>query len=239
MTGKGPAPVLGADMRAVRRELSGAGDQQVLKVLRYVDQLPDRSQADGLLAPLRDRLRRLRPPRPLCFARLLCMPLDAVIVDPRDWHAGTPQFPRSAITPIAALMERALPDILPAVQALIGDTGLPEACRAARVGALLWPRAATVPPEWQAAGLPPAAFAPLAHACALCLGAGSPIEGLDDPGIPEAELNRSLTAMLTGAESDGAIAWGMLLTVLLQRFPHAEAPRRLRDAGGSRRPAGG
>ena len=59
MSGSQAAPLIGPEMRAVRRELAGASDQRVLDVLRFVDGLKDRSQADGLLAPLRDRLRAI------------------------------------------------------------------------------------------------------------------------------------------------------------------------------------
>jgi hypothetical protein len=102
-------PVMGPDMRTLRRELVGASDERVLEVLRFVDTLPDRAAADGLLAPLRNRLRVLRPPRPLRFERLLMAPLNPVLVEPAAWRLGAPTLPRQAITPIAAQIREALP----------------------------------------------------------------------------------------------------------------------------------
>src|SRR5580698_6184503 len=125
-------------MRSVRRELAGADDTRVLQVLRYVDGLADRGQADGLLAPLRDRLRRLRPARPLRFARVLFMPMDPAIVSTRDWRAGAPQLPRSAIAPIVAMVRRAQPELLLPFDAIINDSNQAESVRARNGGSMLW-----------------------------------------------------------------------------------------------------
>jgi len=232
MSGTASVPVLGAAMRSVCRELAGADDGRVLQVLRYVDGLPDRGQADGLLAPLRDRLRRLRPPRPLRFARLLFLPLDPVIVAARDWRAGAPQLPRSAIAPILALVRRALPECVPAIEAIINDEGRSEASRIHDGGAMLWApaaallRCAPMPPEWRDAALPAAAFRTLAAGCARCLGSADLLADLSDPGMLPADLDRALAFQIKAAEADGPIAWGMFLSVILQRFPSAEAPHR-------------
>lgn len=232
MNRAGPAPVIGQEMRSVRRDLAGADDTRVLQVLRYVDTLADRGQADGLLAPLRDRLRRLRPARPLRFARLLFTPMDPAIVSTRDWRAGAPQLPRSAIAPIIAMVHRARPDLLPPFEAIINDPNQPEAARMRDGGSMLWTPAATLlrtaepPPEWRDAGLPPAAFRALAAGCARCLGAADQLDDLNDPGVPSADLDRALAAQITASEADGPIAWGMLLSVVLQRFPASEAPHR-------------
>jgi len=241
VTGAGSAPVLGPEMRSVRRELAGADDARVLQVLRYVDGLADRGQADGLLAPLRDRLGRLRPARPLRFARLLFAPLDAVIVSARDWRAGAPHLPRSAIAPIVAMASRALPDLLPPFEAIVSDQARPEAARVRAGGSLLWApvarllRAAEAPPEWRAAGLPPAAYRALAAGCARCLGAADELDDLNDPGLPAADLDRALAAQMKAAEADGPIAWGMMLSILLQQFPGAEAPHRAAAAASANR----
>jgi hypothetical protein len=237
----GSTPVIGAEMRSVRRELAGADDTRVLQVLRYVDALADRGQADGLLAPLRDRLRRLRPSRPLRFARLLFTPLDPAIVSTRDWRAGAPQLPRSAIAPIVAMVRRARPDLLLPIEAIIKDSNQTEAARMRNGGSMLWTPSATLlrtaeaPPEWRDAGLPPAAFRALAAGCARCLGAAEQLDDMDDPGVPAADLDRVLAAQIAASEADGPIAWGMLLSVLLQRFPASDAPHRAAAAAGANR----
>lgn len=231
MSGGGSGPVLGPEMRAVRRELAGAADARVLQVLRYVDTLQDRGQADGLLAPLRDRLRRLRPSRPLRFARVLFTPLDPAIIDARQWRPGVPLVPRSAIHPMASLVQRAAPGSAAAVEAIIANTALTEPDRVHLAGRVLWPEAARVlrtepmPAEWQQNALPAASYPSIATGCALCLAAAPRLLELSDPGFPPQDLDVALNAMLIAAEPAGALPWGMLLTVLLQRFPNAEAPR--------------
>jgi hypothetical protein len=237
----GSTPVIGPEMRSVRRELAGAVDTRVLQVLRYVDGLTDRGQADGLLAPLRDRLKRLRPARPLRFARLLFTPMDPAIVSTRDWRAGAPQLPRSAIAPIIAMVRRARPDLLSPIEAIINDSNQPEAARVRDGGSMLWTpsaallRTAEPPPEWREAGLPPAAFRALAAGCARCLAAADQLDDLNDPGVPAADLDRVLAAQMRAAEADGPIAWVMLLSVILQRFPASDAPHRAAAAASSNR----
>jgi hypothetical protein len=237
----GSAPVIGSEMRSVRRELAGADDTRVLQVLRYVDGLADRGQADGLLAPLRDRLRRLRPARPLRFARVLFMPMDPAIVSTRDWRAGAPQLPRSAIAPIVAMVRRAQPELLLPFDAIINDSNQAESVRARNGGSMLWTpsaallRTAEPPPEWREAGLPPAAFRALAAGCARCLGAAEQFDDLNDPGVPAGDLDRALAAQMKASEADGPIAWGMLLSVMLQRFPTSEAPHRAAAAASGSR----
>jgi hypothetical protein len=265
MSPKHQLPVLGSDMRAVRRDLAGASDQHVLEVLHMVDQLADRSRADGLLAPLRGRLRELRPARPLRFARLLMTPLEPVLVDPRVWRPGAPQLPRNAIPAIVALTQSALPFIAaevdrisaqshtprshtpgshtPASQAsgshIMGASGtdLPSGMPCA-AGRILWADAAAVlrsspvPPEWSATGLPNTAFRDLARGCGTALAAAWELQLAADPAIPAVELNETLADLLAAAEADGPVGWGMRLTMMLQRFPHATAP--LQAAAGKR-----
>ena len=231
-----PALPVGAHARAVRRELAGADDQRVLEVVRFVDQLVDRGVADGLLAPLRDRLRLLRPPRQLRFPRLLCVPLEPVLVNPRDWRPVNPAFPRTAIAPITALVRRASPTLAEAVDKIAANADLPEALRIAMAGKRLWPEAAAVlrdadvPPEWHDTALPDAIFRSLARAAATALQIAWTLHELSDPATPLSEQNVTLAALLTAAEADGPLAWGMCLTIMLQRFPRAEAPRRAASA---------
>jgi hypothetical protein len=224
------APLLGAEMRAMRRELAGASDQHVMEVLRLVDGLADRSAADGLLAPLRNRLRMLRPARPVRFARLLMAPLDPVIVDPPAWRPGKPVLPRNAITPLAEQVHAALPYIAAEVDRMGATPQEPSAELIGAAGRILWSDAATtlssglVPPSWAAAGLPSVAYAELAAGCATVLAGAWRLFELADPAVPSAELNEALVDMLREAEGHGPVPWGMLLTIMLQRFATAPAP---------------
>ncbi len=70
------------EIRAVTREVAGADDARVMRIVATVDAMSARGPADELIVPVRHRLAALRPPRPLRFARLLFYPLDPLIVCP-------------------------------------------------------------------------------------------------------------------------------------------------------------
>jgi hypothetical protein len=224
-------PLLGPEMRTMRRELAAAPDAQVLAVLRLVDAMPDRGHADSLLAPLRDRLRVLRPVRPLRFTRLLFMPLDPVIVPPNQWRLEQPLLPRSAILPLTSLIRHALPAQTEAVELGIAHQKDTDRAAIARMGEMLWPAAApvllgaTAPPQWQQAGLRPADFSALAQAAAAVLAAAPHLRALEDASLGPGDLNAALSQLLEEAARAGPLGWGMLLTILLERFPQADAPR--------------
>ena len=67
-------------IREVTRGLAAARDAQILQAVAMVDAMPERGAADEIVAPLRSRLARLRPPRPLRFARLLFLPLALLLI---------------------------------------------------------------------------------------------------------------------------------------------------------------
>ncbi len=95
-------------IREVARGLAAARDAQIMQVLAMVDAMPHRGAADQLIAPLRTRLARLRPPRPLRFARLLFLPLDPLIVPAARWRAEQPTIPRTVIPFLATTIEASL-----------------------------------------------------------------------------------------------------------------------------------
>ena len=223
-------PILGNDMRAMRRELADASDQHVLAVLRLVDQLPDRSQANGLLAPLTGRLRQLRTLRPLRFARLLITPMEPVLVNPQVWRPGAPQLPRNALQEVVSIVEQALPFIVQEVDRAAAQSPPTNRELPCAAGRILWAdaacvlKAAPLPPLWGNTGLPNSAFKELAGACGTVLGAAWRLRLLADPAIAGNELNENLTNLLAAAEAEGPVDWGMQLTIMVQRFPHASAP---------------
>jgi hypothetical protein len=118
------------------------------------------------------------------------------------------------------------------VERIIADGDVPEADRIDMAGNRLWAPAAEVlgnaapPADWGTTSLPPAAFSSLAGAAALVLRDAWALVELTDASVPANEVNQSLSAMLSASEAAGAQGWGLLLTVLLQRFPTAEAPLR-------------
>jgi hypothetical protein len=100
--------VFGTAARQVRAALATAPDAALDKIVHLLDGMNDRGGADGLLAEVRPRLRRLQPSRPLRFARLLAMPLEGALVAPGEWSRGPAEIPRHALMPLAEAVRGAL-----------------------------------------------------------------------------------------------------------------------------------
>jgi hypothetical protein len=230
---------LAADARAVRRRLAEAGNHQVLQVLQLVESLPDRGDADRFLALVRDRLRALRPARKMRLARLLFQPLDLLIVSPKDWRPGAPLIPRTAVMPLVSSVSTSVGRAAEVFERVIGALSSTDAGQLQRVGVELWPLAAraleeaAMPASWTTQGLPSAAFVPLRNAVSFLLATEARLAELRQSADRRESTEHHLRALLAAANQRGAACWGMLLVLLLQRFPEAEAPLH---AAMSRRP---
>ena len=154
-------------IREVSRGLVQASDERILRVVTMLDAMPHRGEADQVLAPLRPRLARLRPPRPLRFARLLFLPLDPLIVPAGRWRPEHLTLPRTAIPPIAAMVESALGPIGASVAAMIQGHTTRDHAILEEAGSLLWHAASTLladpPPAagWDRTGLALSVYAPM------------------------------------------------------------------------------
>ncbi len=227
-----------AEARAVRRGLVEAADGQVLRVVRLVDDLAERGEADALLAPVRARLRVLRPERRMRFARLLFLPLDPLIVGAADWRPDGLLIPRTALAPLASVVQAGLAqigtgDAARSLESVIEGIRTTDLISIRRVGAAVWPEAprhlanAALPETWTGRqGLPASSFATLRDAVAFLLGLEARLADLEQPGTAADDIEAALAAMLGAAASQGAQCWGMLVALLLQRFPGAAAPLR-------------
>jgi hypothetical protein len=216
-------------IREVSRGLTEAGDEKILTVVRMVDAMPNRGAADQLIAPLRARLARLRPPRPLRFARLLFLPLDPLIVPAARWRPLQPGIPRTAIPVLAAAVERALGPVGQRVAAMIeGRTTQDEAVVEA-AGELLWPEAArvlldqTVPPGWETTGLGLQVHKPLTRRIGALLSQAARLRRMMTDaahGLVPPE-STDVQAFLGGAIALDPDVLPMAITVLLARIPES------------------
>lgn len=218
-------------MRDLRHELANAGDDKIRRIVAMTDQQALPRAAQALLDPLRPRLAVLRPLRPLRFARLLFMPLDPVIVPPADWRPGEASVPRSAIPTIADAVRSGLGARADDVETAIAGFNTADAAIVARAGAMLWPEAgcfladSPVPPGWDATGMKPAAYTPLARGIGAVLTRavrlwemnGDALRGLAEPA------DETLRDMLAGLATHSMEGHGMVVTLLLSRLPHAAA----------------
>src|ERR1700744_3703323 len=86
-----------SEVRQLRSQLVHAEDEKIHRILELIDSLERREDADAVIAPLRERLAKLKPRRKINFARLLFRPFDPLIVGPADWSRDSPNIPRTAL----------------------------------------------------------------------------------------------------------------------------------------------
>jgi hypothetical protein len=225
-TPRSPPPATRQEFRALQRAIASAGDAQAAQVVALIDALDDRTAFDGLLDPLRPRLARLRPSRPLRFTRLLFMPLDPVIVSAPDWRVGMLAVPRNALRPLAASAHALLGDRAAEIDKMIEGGTLNDTEIVARAGTILWPAAsgalaqATMSADWAAAGLPGALHGPLAHDVAAVLDQASAIHAITAEvaaGLPQDDA--AVETVLAAMALSGPDPWGLALAVMLERLP--------------------
>ena len=210
-------------VRSLSEELVHASDSKILKVTHMIDRLPDRGEADQLLAPVRARLAALRPSRPMTRTRLLFTPLDALVVGAARWRPGDLLIPRQLIQPLADLLLPGIPGELPAD---LHDADEPALTRA---GAPLWAAAAIrlqalefprdwFTPDWQKShGLTATAVMHLAAALAVILRHAVVLRSLPPQEDPccEQVLSGLLAEAAAVAPLGWPLGWGLMLALLL------------------------
>ncbi|WP_419730974.1 hypothetical protein [Lichenicola sp.] len=224
-------------LRTLSEELLRADNPKLLQITRMIDLLPERGQADLLLAPVRDRLSRLRPVRAMTTSRLLFVPFDPVLVAAGRWKPGELAVPRSIIRPLSALilenLDRTVFASSPAASLRLGE---PDRAAVTRVGAPLWAASAQLlsdlvlpeswsTPAWQSQhGLTAAMARQLIAVIRLILGRAVELRTLPAPTDPLYE--HLLTALLSDAARTGPLGWGIMLALLMD----ASAPDRVAAA---------
>lgn len=206
--------------RRVRSALAAASDRAVTRVVAMVDAMEDRASADRLLDPLRPRLRRLRPARPLRVTRLLFLPLDGAIVPDPAWRRGGFHLPRGALPPITAALRRAAPEECGAIVAEAEDQRFDDTVLVGTLGRRLWALAAErLNPEAlrEARGASTIGEADLFNILALCRGvwrhAAALWDAVEDAadGPPEGVVRAALAGP---AREDPAVFAACLATLL-------------------------
>jgi hypothetical protein len=218
-----------AAIRVLNKAIVGAEDPQIIRMVALVDAMMQRGPADLLIEPLRQRLARLRPPRPLRFDRLLFHPLDLLIVPPARWRPGQHAIPRTALMPMAERVRLRMGAAATAVETELTGATTADHPLISRLGRSLWPTAAgiladvAVPPTWDGTGLGDVNYRSLAGAVAALLSEAATVDalaadaatGLLRPG-PEA-----IAAMLSRVALANKAALPMMIAVLLDRLPEA------------------
>jgi hypothetical protein len=139
------------------RDMTGASDEQLLKVVGLIDTLDRRGHVDRLLEPVRARLALLRPPRPITLGRVLILPFEDLLVADEDVWPGRRCFARGRLALLIEQVAAALPPATLARLRAQGEGRSMMAGEAVReIGATLWPAAAEVAELQLAGGAPDA-----------------------------------------------------------------------------------
>ncbi|MFL5257392.1 MAG: hypothetical protein ACJ8AI_31845 [Rhodopila sp.] len=217
------------DLRDLRREVAQAQDAQVRRVVETIDAMTSRSDADELLVPLRPRLERLHVPHPLRLPRLLFVPLDPLLVSPKQWRIGEHTLPRTVIVPMTRIVERALGAEAEVIKQAIRARTTADIELICTIGAKLWPLAATalasseVPDRWGETGLSEKLFPALAAQVAALLHQSPALDLLvveTANGLMPPDRYR-IEAMARAVTTACAEALPMLVILLVSRLPRA------------------
>ena len=230
-----------SSIRALQTHLAVAEDAKLREIVALVDSLPKRGVADGIIAPLRARLQRLRPARMLHVGRLLFVPADCVIIPAASWRRGMVGVPRHVLTCLTSLVRNAMGAEYSALAARIVGTMSDDSESILLQGGDLWPRAATIlaqaqmPPEWAGmTGLGLADFTLIVRPLAILLSEAVCIETLVQRGSSGESVERAMRRCLARAQTaiaslpeaaDPALTkacLALLLAVCLDRLPDIE-----------------
>jgi hypothetical protein len=158
------------ELRLLGGVVAGASQQQLARVVALIDGLADRADADRLLERVRPRLRTLGLPRRMGFPRVLFLPLDGLIVVPRNWRPGALDIPRTALATLAGEVHAALGPMAARIDAGCTGRTMEDQATVSALGQELWPAAAGCLPEaapasWSRAGFADRDYELIRSAC--------------------------------------------------------------------------
>jgi hypothetical protein len=235
-----------AGVRAVRQDLRMADDQKIKRVIAMLDEVADPKMNETLLDPLRVRLASLNLVRPLRFTRLLFLPLDPLIVAPRDWKPGEPLVPRTVLAPFGKIVRGGLGGEAIFIDKTIAKQKTDATQAIMFAGEALWPRAgdilakAAAPSDWDESGLPVKAFEPLARAVSAVLRRGPQLRNLlrdGEVGVLDS-AEQSVADILRDIDTETSDGCAMIARLILLQAPHAAPLLRRFIASGRDQAAG-
>jgi hypothetical protein len=122
--------------------IARARPEAISAVVALIDRLPERGEADALIAPMRPRLNRMRDivRRPASLGRVLAHPIEDLLVEPDVWRRGSLSVPRSVMTIAIGLATDALPATARQdIRRRLAGATMEDAAAIAAAGAALWP----------------------------------------------------------------------------------------------------
>jgi hypothetical protein len=213
-----------AEMRSLTLALEQASDGALTRIVGLLDTIGPTHGATQLLDRARPRLRLLRPPRRTSVPRLLFMPLDGGIHEPRAWQRHRSGLPRNALMALAGQVRAADPDVYIQIAEAVGGTDCNDAAAVGQRGRPLWAfgaRAMTqaAPSDWEAAtGLRVTDHTAMARLCIGVWRHAAAIWSALEAHSGEHRADRTRAA-LSGAVVEDQAVFSACLATLLKHHP--------------------
>lgn len=199
-----------------------ASDSVLQQVVAVLEAVPSRAMLDPIIETARPRLKLLRPPRPITFARILFLPFDGAVVPLKEWSMGSAKLPRPALMPISEAIQTAMGPEAEKISANLGGRSFFDVLQVDSEGRTLWAEAARLAPTLSfPKGLPAAGLDAAQSRQLLELAAGI---WRHADGIWEAKLacfsgpsSELVAAALKGPAEEGEAVFSIALLSLLDR----------------------
>lgn len=222
-------------------QTSRASDTVLRQVVAVLDAVPSRAMLDPIIEAARPRLKLLRPPRPITFARILFLPFDGALAPMKEWRSGNGKFPRPALMPIADAIRAAIGPAAEEINANLGGRNFFDVLQVDHVGRTLWAEAARHAPSLSfRQGLPEAGLsaAECAELCSIAAGIWRHASEIWEAKLaafsgPSAEL---VVAALKGPAKEGPALFSIALASLLHQ---AQSPGTVLATAGRLSPIAG
>jgi ElaB/YqjD/DUF883 family membrane-anchored ribosome-binding protein len=206
----------------ISKRASRASDSVLQQVVAVLEAVPSRTMLDPIIESARPRLKLLRPPRPITFARILFLPFDGAVVPLKEWSMGSAKLPRPALMPISEAIRAAMGPEAEKISANLGGRSFFDVLQVDSEGRTLWAEAARLAPTLSfPKGLPAAGLDAAQSEQLLELAAGI---WRHADGIWEAKLacfsgpsSELVAAALKGPAEEGEAVFSIALLSLLDR----------------------
>lgn len=129
--------------REVETSLKQASDQQLARIMQFIDRLPSRVKLDTVVEQVRGRLALVRPARSMTLLRVLALPFEDLLVT-AELAATSPWYvPRDLVATLGGLTMTALPEAERRRAAAMADgRTMDDQAAVLELGAILWPTGA-------------------------------------------------------------------------------------------------
>ncbi len=194
-------------------KISSLSDQKLIEAMDVLAPVAEAPEVSRLLEDIRPRLRRLRPVRRPTLKRLLCRPLEDLLVSGAA-RKDAPSIPRSAIQPCWALLQERDPGRIQSLTERLAKLPRGEPRQRLELAREFWQRAAEIITEEEKRGAASEALALIGKVLAVASEIeafkqalpAKPLMRLRDNGAATAAIREALAAISErGLQSEGYI----------------------------------